>query len=566
MRRFVVLALLATACASPARRPHDTPGTDTLTLIVAGTTDVHGWLRGWDYFADAPDSGRGLSRAATIVDSLRAAHRGRVLLLDAGDDIQGTPVNYVALRDSLRPHPVAAAMNTMRYDAAAIGNHEFNFGLPALERFVADATFPLLAANVHRMDGTRAFRPWVIVDRFGVRVALVGGTTPGSMIWDRDKLAGRVAVRDLVRGMRDAVAEARAAGADVVVALLHSGLSGGSSYDTAATGVPAENVTARVAREVPGIDLIVFGHSHRELADTVIGGARLTQPRNFAGGVSVSRLGLVREAGKWRVGSRDSRVVATRGWPEHPAVTLSVADAHARAVRYATAPIGVTSVAWRADSARVLDTPIIDFMLEVQRRAAGTDLAAGSAFNLNAGFGPGAITIGDVAELYPYENNVLRAIRLSGRQLRDYLEHSARYFRQPGRADSLVDPAVPGFNFDIVAGVEYVIDIGRPTGSRITTLTRNGRPVADTDTFTMALHDYRQSGGGNYPLRGTSLVYDRQQVIRELLVDEIRRRGTLRPEDWFTPNWRLAPDSLVGAAYRSMRRLPYDRPRAPRAP
>lgn len=564
MRRLASLALLAAgACAAP--RPGERPSpTDTLTLMVAGTTDVHGWMRGWDYLANAPDAGRGLSRAATIVDSLRAAHPGGVILVDAGDDLQGTPLDNVAVRDSLLPNPVAAAMSAMRYDAGVIGNHEFNFGLGYLNRFVAQAAFPMLAANVYRADGSHAYTPWVMVRRGGARVAIVGATTTGSMIWDRDKLVGRVQVRPIVPAVRQSVAEARARGADVVVVAVHSGLSGGSSYDTAATSLEPENVADRVAREVPGIDLIVFGHSHRELADTVIGDAHLTQPRNAAGSVSVSRLQLVRDAGRWRVVNRGSRIVQSRGHAEAPVVVTAVQDAHERAIRYATSAIGSTAVGWRSDSSRVKDTPIIDFMLEVERRTAGSDLAATSAFNLNAGFGPGPITMASIADLYPYENNVLRVVRLSGRQLRDYLEYSARYFRDGGRGDSLVDPSIPGFNFDIVAGVDYVIDIGHPVGSRITALSRNGRPVADTDTFTLAVHDYRQSGGGGFPVfRDAPLIYDRQQVIRELLIDEVRRRGTLRPEDYFTPNWRLEPDSLVGLAYRSMRRLPYDRPRAP---
>jgi 2',3'-cyclic-nucleotide 2'-phosphodiesterase/3'-nucleotidase len=153
-------------------------------------------------------------------------------------------------------------------------------------------------------------------------------------------------------------------------------------------------------------------------------------------------------------------------------------------------------------------------------------------------------------------------VRISGRQLREYLEFSARYFRESPPPDSLIDARVPGFNFDIVTGVEYVLDISRPIGARVTTLTRNGRPVVDSDMFTMALNDYRQSGGGGYGmLRGAPLVYDQQQSIRQLLIDEIQRRGTLRPEDYFTSSWRIAPDSLVGPAYRSMRRGQFDRPR-----
>jgi 2',3'-cyclic-nucleotide 2'-phosphodiesterase/3'-nucleotidase len=258
-------------------------------------------------------------------------------------------------------------------------------------------------------------------------------------------------------------------------------------------------------------------------------------------------------------------VIRGRGHAEQAAVLTATDDAHARTVQYVMSPIGTTPVRWSADSSRVKDTPIIDFVLEVERRTAGADLASAAAFNLNADFGAGAITMADMAQLYPYDNNVLRAVKISGKQLRDYLEFSAKYYRANASGDSLIDPAVPGFNFDIVQGVDYTMDITEPLGSRITTLSRNGKPVEDTDTFTMALNDYRQVGGGGYTmLRGAPVVYDQQQVIRQLLVDEVQRKGVLRPEDYFTPNWRLAPDSIVGAAYRSMRRLPYDRPATPR--
>lgn len=567
MRRLIVAACCAAACTSggsaPAAggiAPAGTP--DTVTLYIAGTTDVHGWLRGWDYYANRADTTRGLARAATVVDSLREAHPDRVILVDAGDDLQGTPITNVALRDSTLPNPIVTAMNVMRYDAAVIGNHEFNFGLPHLNRAISQATFPFIAANVYAPSGRHAYVPWTMIRRQGVRVAIIGGTTPGSMIWDRDKLTGRVEVRDIVPSVRQSVAEARGAGADLVVVVLHSGLAGTASYDTTTTGLPSENVTARVAREIPGIDIVVFGHSHQELADSLIGGALVQQPRNAAASVSLARVHLARRGSEWQVVDKSGGLVRTAGRAEQAGMVAAIRDAHERSVAYVTSEIGTTPVAWRADSARVRDTPIIDFVLEVQRRVSGADLASAAAFNLNADFGPGSITMADIAELYPYDNNVLRVVRITGRQLRDYLEYSARYFRDGGRGDSLVDRRVPGFNFDIVAGVDYAIDLTKPIGSRIVTLTRNGRAVADADTFTMALNDYRQSGGGGFAmLRDAPVVYDRQEVIRDLLIEEVRRAGVLRPADYFRQNWRIVPDSLVGAAYRSMRQLPYDRPR-----
>jgi 2',3'-cyclic-nucleotide 2'-phosphodiesterase (5'-nucleotidase family) len=570
MRRLFLLCCLACAPAAPSTTRTSAspaaPVADTLELIVAGTTDVHGWLRGWDYFANAPDTTRGLSRLATAMDSIRRANPDRVVLVDAGDDLQGTPMTSVALRDSLRANPIVAAMNAIGYDAGVIGNHEFNYGLDYLNRAIGQSKFPFIAANVYKTDGHHAYAPSVSVTRAGVRVGIVGGTTPGTMIWDRDKVRGRIEVRDIVPSVRDEVRALRAAGADVIVVVLHSGLGEPSSYDTTGAGPASENVSARVAREVPGIDVIVFGHTHRELADTTIGSTLLTQPRNWAGSLSVSRLSLTRADRGWRVVSRKGSLVRARGHAEHAGVLAATADAHARTVQYVTAPLGTTPVAWRADSARVQDSPITDFVLEVMRRTSGADLASTAAFSLNAEFGPGPITMADMAELYPYENNVLRAIRISGRQLRDYLEFSARYFRGGSSPDSLIDTRVPGFNYDIVAGVDYTIDLSKPIGSRITRLERDGRAVVPTDSFTLALNDYRQVGGGGFAmLAGSPLVYDQQQVIRHLLVDEVKNRGVIRPADYARVNWRLAPDTIAGAAYRAMRRLPFDRP-APARP
>src|SRR5688572_20373696 len=142
-------------------------------LKVAATTDVHGRLRGWDYYENRVDSARGLTRAATIVDSVRRANPGRVILVDAGDLLQGNPMTYVAARvDSLAPHPVIAAMNAMRYDAAALGNHEFNYGLDILDRAAAGARFPFLAANAERLDGGREYGAMKVVERAGVKVAI----------------------------------------------------------------------------------------------------------------------------------------------------------------------------------------------------------------------------------------------------------------------------------------------------------------------------------------------------------------------------------------------------------
>ncbi|HJU75367.1 MAG TPA: 5'-nucleotidase C-terminal domain-containing protein, partial [Gemmatimonadaceae bacterium] len=545
--RWAILLAGIVACTSAGTKETASvvpSGSDTVEIVIAATTDVHGRLRAWDYYTARADSLRGLSRAATIIDSIRQANSGRVVLVDAGDLLQGNPLTHFAARvDTTVDHPVVAAMNAMRYDAAALGNHEFNYGLETLARATRSATFPFLAANAWRTDGQRAFPAYRIVERAGVRLAIIGATNPGSVVWDRANLQGRVDVRDIVSEVRRAVGDVKRERPDVVVAVLHSGVDERSSYDTVASRVPSENVAARVAREVAGIDLVVYGHSHKEQAGLTIGSTLLIQPRNWATSVAVATLGVVRGRG---VVAKRSTVIQSAGHAESPTVVAAVRPAHEGTVRYVATPLGQTNVAWRSDSVRVADTPLIDFINEVQRRRAGSELSSTAAFTL-AQLDSGPITIAEVAQLYPYENT-LRAVRISGAQLRAYLEHSARYYRSLGTTP-LADPAIQGYNFDMISGADYTLDLSKPAGARVVSLTVRGRPVTPTDSFTLALNNYRQSGGGGFAmLAGASVVYDAKEDIRELLIDEVRRRGTLRPEDYFTRNWRLEPQAAVAQA------------------
>ncbi len=546
---FLVAGLSALGCAS--RTVHTAP--ETLEVVVLSTTDVHGHVRGWDYLSDDADMARGLARVATVVDSIRSAAPDRVVVVDAGDLLQGNPLAYVAARVSPEePHPVIAAMNAIGYDAAAIGNHEFNFGLEFLSDAIAQAQFAFLAANAYRPDGRRAYAPWHIVRRGPLRIGIVGATTPGSMVWDRHHLEGRLVLRDIVESVRGATADVRRAGADVVVAVLHAGLDGPATYDSVSRALPGENVAARLAADVPGLALIVYGHSHRELADTIIGETRLIQPLYWATSVGVATLRLQRRRGQWGVASSTGAVIPMRGRNEHQAVLAVTEEAHRRTRDYVNTPIGSTPVAWRSDSARVASNAIIDFMLEVLRRSAGSDLAAGPAYSITAGLGPGTITLADLSRLYPYENS-LRVIRISGRQLRDYLEFSARYFGTWGTDEPVITPGIPGFNFDIVKGVEYTLDISRPVGARVVSLARLGRTVADIDTFTMALSNYRQSGGGSFTMIADApLVVESENDMRQLLADEVRRRGVITPDDYASPNWRLVPAEAAQRAYSVM--------------
>jgi 2',3'-cyclic-nucleotide 2'-phosphodiesterase (5'-nucleotidase family) len=532
---------------------------DTTHLVIVATTDVHGRVRGWDYVRDAESPG-GLSRAATIVETLRARYPDAVVLLDVGDLLQGNPfATYFAREDPRRPHPIVDVLNAMGYDAATPGNHEFNFGLDVLRRAAGDATYRYVSANIRlpvrpprgaEVD-TLLFSSHVVLTRSGVRVGITGFTTPGVMAWDRAIVqAARVRVVPIAAAAPGALRALAAAGADLRIALVHAGLGGGSSYDT--TGIGPENAAAVLATVDPRPDLVIFGHTHREVRDTVIGGVHFVQPGNWARSLSVVHVLLARDsARRFRVVHIRPDLIPLATVPEVPRIVRRLAPAHELVRTWADQPLGTAGAGFEGRYARAQDSPLLDFVNEVQRRHAGAQLSATAAFDVSAGFREGGVRLGDVAGVYPYENT-LRAVRISGAQLRAFLEHSARYYRTWQADRPIINDSVPGYNFDVVHGAEYVIDLSRPVGSRIGGLRVGGRAVAPGDSFTLALNSYRQEGGGGYAmLRGAPVVYDRGENVRDLLVDEIRRLGALEAAAFYQPSWSLAPAGAVEAARRA---------------
>jgi 2',3'-cyclic-nucleotide 2'-phosphodiesterase / 3'-nucleotidase / 5'-nucleotidase len=547
---FGVFVLLLAGCATGAQPgPSAALAGAESKLVIMGTTDTHGWLFPHDYYTGQPTR-HGLLLLAPVVDSIRSANPGRTLLVDSGDLLQGNPLTFV--HRSLQPgerHPVIEAMNWFRYDAAAIGNHEFNYGIPHLEQVIAQAEFPFLSANTFVYGTDRhAFPASTIVERqIGgrpVRVGILGVTPPGVLIWDRENVTGRLDFREIVGSVRPVVDQLRRDGADVVVVASHGGLEG-SSYDTQATGVPEENMAAAMAREIPGIDVIFLGHTHREVADTTIAGTLLVQGKNWGTSLAVAELTLrPRAGGGWEVVGKAGTVREPAA--AAPEVPQSLVTAHARAQAYVSREIGNSRQEMTSRTSRVEDTPIIDFINEVQRRVTGADLSSTAAFTLNARIPQGPVTVADIAGLYVYDNT-LKAIRISGAQLREYLEKSAEYFLHCPNAscDRLINPEIPGYNFDVISGVDYTLDVSRPVGSRVVRLERDGAPVQPADSFTLALNNYRASGAGGFNmLVDAPVVYDRGEQIRELLIAEVERRGVLEPREFFEINWYLVPPEL----------------------
>lgn len=520
---------------------------DTAHVVVVATTDVHGHLMAWDYVQDRP-APWGLVRAAHVVDSLRTAYPGAVVLLDGGDLIQGNPfATYFATVRPRHVHPVIDALNTMRYDAVVLGDHDFDFGLDVLDGALAQAAFPVLGANVFRPDrDTAAFTPHVVFSRGGIRVGVTGFTSRGPMVRNAEQLRGRLRIRPVAEVAEAAVGRVRAAGADLVIALVHAGLDGGSSYDT--TGMGAEHDAAALARLTRRPDLVIVGHSHGRVRDSVIEGVHFVQPQAWARSASVIHAWVVRDARGARAVRLRADEVPLGDVPPDPVLAARLRDVHDEARYWAGQPLGTAEGTWSSREMRVRDTPLMDFVAGAMMRRSGAQLAALAAHTTTVSFGPGPVRIRDVAGLYPDEGT-LRAVRIDGGTLKDVLEHAARYFRAWAPGGPLISDSVQGADFVIVAGVSYGIDLTQPAGSRIRNLSRDGRAVIPADTFTLALSSVRQAGSGGYGmLRGLPVAYDKGEPVRTVIEDAIRAAETLRAAGDFVPSWRLLPAAAEAAA------------------
>ncbi len=588
------LALASTAgFASPAQAD-----TDSLDLTLLGTTDVHGHIYNWDYFANAEydeqDDVLGLTRVSSYVNDVREeVGEESVILMDSGDVIQGTPLTYYygygdgrqAVLNGEDQHPLSQAFRHMGYDTLGIGNHEFNYGLNMLKAYErdleTDAGGPaLLGANIIDVEtGEPWLEPYKIIERTidgeTVKVGVIGLVTPGVRVWDKQYVDGVLEFRDLVETAKEWVPIVEEL-ADVVVVNAHSGkgVTPDEGYDA---DVLYENVINNVAYQVPGIDYILFGHTHRDDPETImtnVAGEKvlLTQPYYWARSVTRTTLPLVPDTDDgegWMVDWSEDKApnaVATYGYQimeEDQELKNLLADKHETTIDYVNTPVAESVTELKTETSRYEDTPIIDFINNVQMEtvteAIGDDLgdatliSSAAPFSRTAVFPEGQVTIRDIAGLYIYENT-LQAVEMTGAQLRDYLEYSAKYFNQVEEGATF-DPETgtnaeydgrrpgptPDYNYDIVSGLNYYIDVSQPVGERITGLTyADGTPVDDDDAFVMALNNYRASGGGDYPhVADATVVYNEQREIRQLLIEWASDKGVIDPADFFVQNWEL---------------------------
>jgi 2',3'-cyclic-nucleotide 2'-phosphodiesterase/3'-nucleotidase len=573
---------VAAAPATAAdQRPEHTPITWSFSIL--GTTDLHSHVFDWDYYKDAAYTDKagnsvGVARVATLVKQQREAKgEERVLLVDAGDIIQGTSLAYYFARvdpitgtdGSEGPkHPMAVAMNHMRYDAAALGNHEFNYGIDVLRRFESQCHFPLLGANALDARTLRPAFPPYTVKRIcvpgapDIKVGVLGLTNPGIALWDKDNVSGRMVFPGLVEQAQKYVPRLRALGCDVVFLTDHSGLDGSSSYGDELPYV--ENASNLVAEQVPGIDAILVGHTHVEVPSYTVKNEQtgeevlLSEPYCWGYRLTVFDFELRLHDGQWQVTGKTARTLNPNTVDEDPEIKRLLEADHELVVKYVNTPVGTCTEDLSAAESCWKDVPIMDFIHKVQADTVKAGLSAADAalplisvaapFSRTADIPQGSVTVKDIAGLYIYDNT-LYGRKLTGAQLRDYLEYAARYYHQVP-AGTKVDTATLtnannfwDYMYDTAAGVSYDIDIAQPEGSRIKNLTYDGAPVADDQLFVVAVNNYRANGGSGYPhIASAELAYSSTSEIRQLMIDYVTAEKSLDPADFAVANWRLTQD------------------------
>lgn len=541
----VWVIMLTAGAASVARAGEASRRNTRVTVQVIQTTDVHGRIFPWDYLREQEES-LGLAKVSTYVQGVRATG-ANVLLLDNGDTIQGTPLTYYYARlDPAKPHPMMLIMNAMGYDAMTVGNHEFNYGLDLMARCRREAAFPFLSANTYRKDQTEPFFQPYLVKQYGpVRIGILGLTTPNIPNWEHPANIG-----DLV--FRDTVAEAgkwvrilrEKERVDAVIIDTHEGfevdLKTGQPNDTS-----YENHAYAIAREVPGVDVLLTGHAHLNIPPQLVNGVLVAEASRWAEQLTHVTLVFQKTGKKWQLTEKSGlNVKMDAGIAADPKILSLAEPYHQVACAWVQSPVGTAEGAFSAENVYVEDNALMDLLHRVMLDHTGADMSMASYLaGRPVAISPGPIRVRDIYGFYFYENTVVK-LAIKGRDIKEALERAAEIYDRvewDPLTRTLQVFQVPDFrlyNFDTLAGADYAVDPTRPAGERVVYLERDGRPLDPDREYTLAVSNYQAVGGGRYDMfkRGRWETFDSED-IRNLIISYIQKKQSIAPV--CDHNWHL---------------------------
>ncbi|HGH7178261.1 bifunctional 2',3'-cyclic-nucleotide 2'-phosphodiesterase/3'-nucleotidase [Bacillus luti] len=576
-------------------------GESTVNLRILETSDIHVNLMNYDYYQTKTDNKVGLVQTATLVNKAREEAKNSVLF-DDGDALQGTPLgDYVAnkINDPKKPvdpsytHPLYRLMNLMKYDVISLGNHEFNYGLDYLNKVISKTEFPVINSNVYKDDkdnneenDQNYFKPYHVFekeveDESGqkqkVKIGVMGFVPPQVMNWDKANLEGKVKAKDIVETAKKMVPKMKAEGADVIVALAHSGV------DKSGYNVGMENASYYLT-EVPGVDAVLMGHSHTEVKD-VFNGVPVVMPGVFGSNLGIIDMQLKKVDGKWEVQKEQSKpqlrpIADSKGNPlvqSDQKLVNEIKDDHQATIDYVNTAVGKTTAPINSYFSLVQDDPSVQLVTNAQKwyveklfaengqysKYKGIPvLSAGAPFKAGGRNGAtyytdipaGTLAIKNVADLYVYPNT-LYAVKVNGAQVKEWLEMSAGQFNQidPKKTEEqpLVNIGYPTYNFDILDGLKYEIDVTQPAKydkdgkvvnantNRIINMTYEGKPVADNQEFIVATNNYRGSSQTFPGVSKGEVVYQSQDETRQIIVKYMQETPVIDPAA--DKNWAFKP-------------------------
>ncbi|MFK4475091.1 2',3'-cyclic-nucleotide 2'-phosphodiesterase/3'-nucleotidase [Paenibacillus sp. RC73] len=609
----VVACNMLVFSAAPSWAASESKDSGTVNLRIMETTDIHAALMNYDYYADKETNEYGLINTAGLIQQARSETRNS-LLFDNGDLLQGNPLgDYMARSKTFEKeggvHPVYKMMNFMGYDAATVGNHEFNYGLDFLERSLKGADFPYVNANVYYDDGGQGtknyFTPYRILDKtvtdekgkeYTLKVGVIGLVTPQITQWDEGNLKGKVVTKDIVETAKKFIPQMKTEGADIIIVLAHTG------YEDVPQTPMMENAVKYLSK-VDGINAILFGHAHKSFPGPdfkemsgvdrdkgTINGVPAVEASSWGKELGIIDLTLEKKKYEWNVTNSQSEVrpvvnPKTQAVQMNPEFKLvdAIKEEHTGTLDYVRQPVGTTTAPINSYFALVQDDPSIQIVTNaqkwyVQNHLKGTEyenlpvLSAGAPFKAGGRNGAeyytnipeGTIAIKNVSDLYVYPNTV-QAVEVTGAEIQEWLEWSAGQFNHidPKKTEeqSLINKDFPTYNFDVIDGVKYQIDVTQParydakgtvidpSAHRIKDLQYNGKAIDPAQKFIVATNNYRASSSKLANPDGKRIVMAAPDESRQVVIDYIRTNGTINPAA--DGNWSIAPFGEAKVTFES---------------